>query len=272
MTRQRIKDKNEELTRAEDAKKGLEKEVSDLEKQNEKIRKEVAVSGLNEMQVRLVEENASDIDRNVRPEFKLDWRTIKFMLLLGSGTFGDCYKGSIGTQEVAVSGVLAAVCAIRRQHRTDTALYVCWQIKKMRAGLIDKDGFDSFSKEVVMLAQLDHENVVTFKGYCLKPALLIVMDFVAGGTLKAFVTSANEEGHPPRLQTVTKILEGCALALAYLHTMDPAPILHRDIKSENILLTEKLEPRIADLGEARTMAQNKTMTAVGTNGYTAPEV
>ena len=54
--------------------------------------------------------------------------------------------------------------------------------------------------------------------------------------------------------------------------MDPAPILHRDIKSENILLTESLEPRVADLGEARTMAHNKTMTAVGTNGYTAPEV
>ena len=54
--------------------------------------------------------------------------------------------------------------------------------------------------------------------------------------------------------------------------MDPAPILHRDIKSENILLTKELVPKIADLGEARAMADNRTMTTVGTNGYTAPEV
>ena len=141
----------------------------------------------------------------------------------------------------------------------------------MRAGLIDKNGFESFAKEVVMLSKLDHENIVTFKGYVLKPALLIVMEFVAGGTLSAFVKSANESG-PPDLETTMRILEGCARALEYLHAMPPAPILHRDIKSENILLTKDLKPRLADLGEARTMAQNKTMTTVGTNGYTAPEV
>ena len=54
--------------------------------------------------------------------------------------------------------------------------------------------------------------------------------------------------------------------------MDSAPILHRDIKSENILLTKDLEPRLADLGEARAMAHDRTMTMVGTQGYTAPEV
>ena len=141
----------------------------------------------------------------------------------------------------------------------------------MRAGLIDKEGFESFCKEVVMLAKLTHENIVSFVGYVLEPALLIVMDFVAGGTLRAFIKSAYENVEPPGLQKSIKILEGCARALEYLHAMDPAPILHRDIKSENILLTENLEPRLADLGEARTMSL-KTMTTVGTNGYAAPEV
>ena len=142
----------------------------------------------------------------------------------------------------------------------------------MRAGLIDKAGFESFCKEVVMLSRLAHKNIVTFKGYVLEPALLIVMDFVAGGTLKAFIKIANDDGAPPGLQTTMKILKGCARALEYLHLMSPAPILHRDIKSENILLTKELEPRLADLGEARTVAENRTMTTVGTNGYTAPEV
>ena len=142
----------------------------------------------------------------------------------------------------------------------------------MRAGLIDETGFESFCKEVVMLSRLEHVNIVTFKGYVLEPALLIVMGFVAGGTLKEFIQRANKSGNPPGLSTTIKILEGCARALEYLHMMSPAPILHRDIKSENILLTEELEPRLADLGEARTIAQNQTMTTVGTNGYTAPEV
>ena len=142
----------------------------------------------------------------------------------------------------------------------------------MRAGLIDKAGFESFCKEVVTLSKLNHGNIVKFKGYVLEPALLIIMDFVAGGTLKAFIQHANETGEPPGLSTTMKILEGCARALEYLHMMSPAPILHRDIKSENILLTKELEPRLADLGEARTIAQNQTMTTVGTHGYTAPEV
>ena len=142
----------------------------------------------------------------------------------------------------------------------------------MRAGLIDETGFESFCKEVVMLSRLEHVNIVTFKGYVLEPALLIVMGFVAGGTLKEFIQRTNESGNAPGLSTTIKILEGCARALEYLHMMSPAPILHRDIKSENILLTEELEPRLADLGEARTIAQNQTMTTVGTNGYTAPEV
>ena len=194
------------------------------------------MSGLNDMQVQLVQANASDIDKNVRPEFHLDWKKIKFVRLLGSGTFGDCYLGIMAARDVA--------------------------IKKMRAGLIDKAGFESFCKEVVMLAKLDHENIVTFKGYVLEPALLIVMDFVAGGTLSAFVKSANESGAPPDLKTTMRILEGCARALEYLHAMPPAPILHRDIKSENILLTEDFEAKIADLGEARAVSRDQAMTIV----------
>ena len=147
-----------------------QQEISHLEAANQEIREEVALSGLNEMQVQLVHENASDIERNVRPEFKLDWRGLKFQTLLGSGTFGDCYKGRLGDRDVA--------------------------IKKMRAGLINKNGFVSFSKEVVTLSLLDHVNIVTFRGYVLEPALLIVMDFVNGGTLRAYIKSADENADP----------------------------------------------------------------------------
>ena len=109
----RAKDKDNELDRTSkaldrtnSAKEKLEEEVSALALQNKKIREEVALSGLTDMQVRLVEENSSDIERNIRPEFKLKWRAVDFEVLLGSGTFGDCYKGKIGAQEVAVSALL----------------------------------------------------------------------------------------------------------------------------------------------------------------------
>ena len=128
-------------------------------------------------------------------------------------------------------------------------------------GLVDKDGLDAFRKEIVTLSEIDHINLITFVGYCLEPNLLIVMDFVSGGTLSAMI-KAQHLAEPPSLATVMKILSGTAKGLEYLHARRPMPILHRDIKSENILLTDKLEPRIADFGEARTMAKDHGMTIV----------
>ena len=87
------------------------------------------------------------------------------------------------------------------------------------------------------------------------------MEFVSGGTLSSFVL-AQDPANPPTLGTMMKILVGSACGLLYLHAWEPMPILHRDIKSENILLTEYLEPRIADFGEARTMARDHAMTVV----------
>ena len=118
---------------------------------------------------------------------------------------------------------------------------------------------------------VDHVNIVAFRGYCAEPFLLIVMDFVSGGTLADFV-EAQDPLDPPLFDVVMTILTGSAKGFEYLHATDPMPILHRDIKSENILLTEEFEPRIADLGEARAMAEDHAMTMVGTPGYTAPEV
>ena len=127
------------------------------------------------------------------------------------------------------------------------------------------------STTTTTLQTLDHVNVVAFRGYCIDPFLLIVMDFVSGGTLAEFV-AAQDPLDPPSMKVVMGILTGSANGFAYLHAREPMPILHRDIKSENILLTEDFEPRIADLGEARAMAEDHAMTMVGTPGYTAPEV
>ena len=84
----------------------LQSTVLQLQMQNERIKQHIAVSDMTAIQSRLIKENASHIEQNIRSEFKLDWKVITFKRLLGSGTFGDCYEGEIGAQKVAVSRLL----------------------------------------------------------------------------------------------------------------------------------------------------------------------
>ena len=203
--------------------------------ENLRLKEELKAAQLDKEQLAMVKANAGDVEENVPPHFKLDWKVLKFLKRLGAGSFGDCYQGKKGERDVA--------------------------IKRMRVALTDKKGFKAFCKEVVMLSSLDHINIVTLIGYVLEPCLLIVMDYVSGGTLSEFI-EAQDPSSPPSMMTVMKIITGSAKGLEYLHAMEPLPVLHRDIKSDNILLTEKLEPRIADLGEARTMAKDHAMTRV----------
>ena len=217
----------------------------ELRRKHSQIQDKLLAQALDHTQLAIIGRGAEELLEFVDASFLCDWREIKYERRLGSGSFGDCYKGYVGRVPVA--------------------------IKKMRVGLIDEEGFEAFKREVVTLSTLDHDHVVSLVGYCLKPVLLIIMDFVKGGTLSAWIEAQKPED-PPSLDTILVIVAGTAKGLAYLHSRDPAPILHRDIKSENILLTEKLVPKIADLGEARQLVENKTMTTVGTRGYTAPEV
>ena len=70
-----------------------------------------------------------------------------------------------------------------------------------------------------------------------------------------------------------EMLVQVAQGIQHMHSFQPTPIIHRDLKSENILLTAgDRRVRICDLGEARMMDKQKTMTMVGTNGYAAPEI
>ena len=233
------------LAKVGDEKAVVERRNKELLEANIKIQSELMLTKLDRKQAAMVKAHAKGIEDHVPSFFVIDWRELTFEGRLGSGSFGDCFRGRKGGRPVA--------------------------IKRMRAGLVDKNGFKSFSKEVIVLSQLDHVNIVTFIGYSKDPFLLIVMEFVSGGTLSDFV-EAQDSAEPPAPDTLLNILVGSAKGLEYLHGREPMPILHRDIKSENILITDKLEPRIADLGEARAMAEDRAMTMVGTNGYTAPEV
>lgn len=101
---------------------------------NDKIRKELKTNGLSDEQRNLVEAKADEISSVVPTRFVIDFEDLTFETLLGSGAFGDAFKGLWrATTPVA--------------------------IKRMRAGLVDEQGFKAFSQEVVMLASLHHTNV-----------------------------------------------------------------------------------------------------------------
>ena len=234
-----------EVAEVEKEKDEIEQQRLELIEQNTRIQKELELNALNEEQVEIVHAGRAGLELQVPEIYKIASKLITFESLLGSGSFGDCYKGYFRNVAVAV--------------------------KQMRVGLVNKAGFEAFAKEVIVLSTIKHVNIVSFIGYSLEPTLLIVMEFVNGGTLSSVLAA---QGLTDRLsfKASVKILLGSARAFNYLHAMEPLPILHRDIKSENILISKDFEPRVADLGEARVMAENATMTIVGTQLYTAPEV
>merc|ERR1719230_1980867 len=139
-----------------------------IEEQNRRIQDQLMLTQLNAKQVAIVEANSMDLDKQVPAVFQIDWRALLFEGRLGSGSFGDCYRGRTksGGRPVA--------------------------IKRMRSGLVDEEGFQAFRREVVMLSKVDHFNIVSFFGYSTDPFLLIAMDFVSGGTLRDLV-----EKHDP---------------------------------------------------------------------------
>jgi len=126
---------------------------------------------------------------------------------------------------------------------------------------------EEFTREIVTLARLRHPNIVLFMGACTDP-LCIVTEYVARGSLCDVIRKE------PNLITWSRILNislGTCRALIYLHNQKP-PILHRDLKSGNILITNDWTPKIADFGLSRPMSSGYMTQHIGTTRWTAPEV
>ncbi|XP_022860255.1 probable receptor-like serine/threonine-protein kinase At5g57670 isoform X1 [Olea europaea var. sylvestris] len=139
-----------------------------------------------------------------------------------------------------------------------------------------KEAWKDFILEVDIMTTLKHKRIAHLLGICVEHTNLIsVYDFLSKGNLEENLHCNRKEKSVLQWEVRFKVAVGIAEALNYLHNECPRPVIHRDVKSSNILLTDDLEPQLCDFGLAIWGPTSASFLSdrdvVGTFGYLAPE-
>ncbi|XP_020098593.1 probable receptor-like protein kinase At2g42960 [Ananas comosus] len=180
----------------------------------------------------------------------LEYATNRFSKenVLGEGGYGVVYRGRlINGTEVAVKKILNNL------------------------GQAEKE----FRVEVEAIGHVRHKNLVRLLGYCVEGVnRMLVYEYVNNGNLEQWLHGAMRQRGVLTWENRMKVILGTAKALAYLHEAIEPKVVHRDIKSSNILIDEEFNGKVSDFGLAKLLGSDKshiTTRVMGTFGYVAPE-
>ncbi|KAG6653497.1 probable receptor-like serine/threonine-protein kinase At5g57670 [Carya illinoinensis] len=139
-----------------------------------------------------------------------------------------------------------------------------------------KEAWKDFALEVDIISSLKHKNIMPLLGVCIEDnAPISVHDYLSKGSLEENLHGKHKDKSVLSWEARCKISVGIAEALNYLHNECSRPVIHRDVKSSNILLSDEMEPQLSDFGLAIWGPTNSSFMTqgdvVGTFGYLAPE-
>ncbi|KAK7374133.1 hypothetical protein VNO80_07559 [Phaseolus coccineus] len=167
---------------------------------------------------------------------------------IGKGGFGEVYKG------ILFDGRSIAVKRLSKN---------------------SKQGIEEFKNEVLLIAKLQHRNLVAFIGFCLdEQEKILIYEYVPNKSLDYFLFDTKQEKVLSWIER-HKIIGGIARGILYLHEHSRLKVIHRDLKPSNVLLDENMNPKISDFGLARIIEidqeEESTNRIIGTYGYMSPE-
>ncbi|RWR77865.1 Protein kinase domain-containing protein [Cinnamomum micranthum f. kanehirae] len=179
----------------------------------------------------------------------IETATCKYKTMIGEGGFGSVYRGTLlHGQEVAV---------------------------KVRSAT-STQGTREFENELNLLSAIQHENLVPLLGYCCEnDQQILVYPFMSNGSLQDRLYGEAAKRKPLDWQTRLSIALGAARGLLYLHSFAGRCVIHRDVKSSNILLDHSMCAKVADFGFSKYAPQEGdsgvSLEVRGTAGYLDPE-
>nr|XP_016453695.1 PREDICTED: putative wall-associated receptor kinase-like 11 [Nicotiana tabacum] len=178
--------------------------------------------------------------------------------ILGKGGAGTVYKGMLSD---------GSIVAVKKSNK------------------MEEDQIEQFINEILILSQINHRHIVKVLGCCLEIEVpLLVYEYISNGTLSSHIHGNLSHNSDPTVSKPStmilswdhrlRIAAEVAGALSYMHSCASTPILHRDIKSSNILLDDTFRAVISDFGLSRLLSVDKThLTTLvgGTFGYMDPQ-